>query len=446
MVHNMIETIFPPVMPRYEVQNLPSRRIKICDLPASILSNGRKVVGQVTINMTLTPLTLESVFRVESSIGEGELFDVTIDECNGRYSFFSESTSKEVCDGRILGPLEIGDGSSFESLIFHFAKFPSIGKRANYGKESYYPRLTLGSKTWQITIDVHGKCGFDAVGIATKKDGSKINSDEALDLISSLRCYLSFAFGEWCPPLLLVGITDEAIKWRRIERFVVGEGLFDKGWVDLQHPHTNHDRSTTALECGYEGFEALYLDAKWKSSLPVALSLMIQASDPQTDREVSTVISQIPLEMMCDIMGKSCNAACKLTQLLNSIKLPLNVPTSLKSLWEVSKTLPDEDACQGKGDKTPCETTPSTKRGIGPRTAVAVRNCIVHPTVENQQKLSRYVVSSGNPIGLLFDDSTRLFGKYAVLTILKQMEFNHLYFDRIENRYVSVPWTNSASE
>ncbi len=71
---------------------------------------------------------------------------------------------------------------------------------------------------------------------------------------------------------------------------------------------------------------------------------------------------------------------------------------------------------------------------------------LVHPTVCNTNKIQEKVTRSGGSLGLLLDDVTRLFYKYATLSILKEMEFIGQYFDRIEGRLVPVPWCGTSSD
>ncbi len=79
-------------------------------------------------------------------------------------------------------------------------------------------------------------------------------------MLECLALYLAFAFGDWCPPMIPVGIKDdERVVWKYARKMVIGQSKFDRGWISVE----NHAHARQSFQDGFAGFARLYEKSNW---------------------------------------------------------------------------------------------------------------------------------------------------------------------------------------
>jgi hypothetical protein len=285
-------------------------------------------------------------------------------------------------------------------------------------------RNALNNRTFALT----------GIGEVRRSDGSLFKKKDVIPLLNGLRIYLSFAFAEWCPPLLIVGANARTQKsWQRFSSFDVGQRWYSTGWLD--------DRHGDLLSDSYPGFCDLWSKPEWQTPLTQAVAWLIQATGRPNGPEGSIAFGQIPLEMLAWMAFvdtkpvvdsrefENLSANSKLQLLLYSCGIPLAIPDGLDSLRKVA-------------------TQQDNTVWSGPRIATEIRNTIIHPNKKNREKLAAWVKGkSVNEVQLL-NETHELFRWYITLVLLHFLEYRGTYANRLIPRIPGtlemVPWVTTA--
>jgi len=396
----MAETKQAPdrIVPFYETLE-PGKEIQLIkEDDATLKQNGTEVKGSVQIIQEWSPMGLHWVFMGADfdafGFGEVELESISF-KAKGRLL----SQGKHRVAGYIEGEVELGSNHKLDRVTFHLPNYPNF-----IGKNDFHDEITEGTKTtsirWnEVVLEVHDwrirlqpyrdifalrqkghesqKVVLTGVGEICRSDGSKFNKKNVMPILEALRIYLSFAFAEWSPPLLLVGSNDVAEKSCQFwSNYDVSPKSNFRGWVDEHHGQTLSD--------AFSGFWARWSQDKWQEPLELAVTWLIEASRQPGGTQGAIALGQIPLEMLASLVFvddrtivdpdefDKLSAASKLQLLLAHCGIPLEFPTGLPTLAKIANEQQKK------------------KRGVvvtGPQLVTKVRNTIIHPNEKNRNKL-----------------------------------------------------------
>ena len=171
-----------------------------------------------------------------------------------------------------------------------------------------------------------------------------------------------------------------------------------------------------------------------------AITWLIHASRKTGGAEGAIAFCQIPLEMLAWLVFVDDNpvldhdgfynlsAGNKLQILLNQCGIPRTVPPLLKTLLKV--------ATRDEGTQV-----------TGPNIATEIRNTIVHPSGKNREKFSSWVTGKNVKAEDLLRDTEQLFKWYVTLVLLRLMDYQGEYANRLVQRIPGtvekVPWASN---
>ncbi|MDP3278241.1 MAG: hypothetical protein Q8Q09_23845 [Deltaproteobacteria bacterium] len=339
--------------------------------------------------------------------------------------------------GVIYSDIEFGDGSQLSEVRFHVANFhDSVGIAVTDGQSTWAGRHELSHKGWTVTIDKvphfkelfaqlrTGGYGITHVGVIRRSDGSAFRSQDVSDVLKALDVTLTFSRGLWCPVVLPVGHDQNNERcWYRWTSLHVGRVSPIISWF----PEVDRS-SLTKL---FPGVLDRVSSSRWRDPLGVALHWYIEAVGARSGAEASIVYAQTALEVISSVLLvdelnlhtdqklDALKAYDRLSQLMNSVGLPNNIPQSLRSLRA--------DVSAGKLDKH--KTASSTISGI--------RNKIIHPTASNRMALAR--LSSTTVI-----EAMSLSIWHVEMVLLWLFKYSGVYSNRLRERSImdndNVPW------
>lgn len=361
--------------------------------------------------------------------------------------------------GYILGHIEIGSDHKLDRVTFHLPNYPCFWdnmhreKRIECGRNTheYWSEVLLEFDGWRIRLQPYPdisrlerdsrasrSCVLSGVGEIRKENGEQFKKKDIPPLLDALRIFLSFAFAEWMPPLLIVGSNTVREKsWQRWESFTVPENMGFSGWIDNRHSKN--------LSVAFPGFMALWSKEMWKEPLELAVNWLIESSRMSGGVHGAIALCQIPLEMLAWLVFvedraivnadefDKLSAASKLQMLLAHCGIPLDLPPGLETLSSVATRMQEKDG----------------KRSSGPQLSTKVRNTIIHPNKKNRKQLNDWAKDNLGHVelGHVEWETLQLFLSYITLVLLRLTGFSGKYVNRFtgDGEVEEVPWGDSKS-
>lgn len=450
----MAETTKAPdrIKPFYETPE-PGKGIELLkEDNATLKQNGTEVKGTVRITQEWSPMRLYWDFTRADfdafDFGEVELEWKKV-KAKGR--LFSKGQHRVA--GDIEGQVEVGSDHKLDRVTFHLPNYPDFT-----GENNFHDEITDGTKKtiirwtevvlefddWRIRLQPYQdifalrqksqKVVLSGVGEIRKKDDSQFKKNEVKPILEALRIFLSFAFAEWSPPLLVVGSNNVAEKscefWGN---FDVSHRTYPRGWLDEHHGQHLAD--------AFPRFMARWSHENWHEPLELAVTWLIEASRQSGGTEGAIAFGQIPLEMLAwlvfvddrtivdDSEFDKLSAASKLQMLLAHCGIPFEVPTGLSTLTKIANE----------------HKKKSGKDVTGPQLVTKVRNTIIHPNQKNRKSLTEWETAYSVKVSDIRWDTQQLFKWYITLVLLRLIGYSGKYANRLtpwnlDKRVEWVPW------
>ncbi|MEZ6058411.1 MAG: hypothetical protein R3C01_17050 [Planctomycetaceae bacterium] len=428
------------IKPFYKTPKSSKELLLLVEDDARLRQGGIEVNGRVQITQEWSPMRLYWEFNgthLEAfAFGEIELVWKN-EKVKGRLS----SQSEHQVAGYIEGKVELGSDHKLDRVTFHLPNYPNI-----IGGEQCHDEITKDGKTssrswfqvvlesdgWRITLQPHRdnfelrqkgreaqEVVLSGVGELRKADGSQFKKKEVKPILEALRIFLSFAFAEWSPPLLVVGSNEVAEKscqfWANYNLLPT---IYLRGWLDENHGQHLAD--------AFPGFMARWSRENWQEPLELAVTWLIEASRLSGGTEGAIAFGQIPLEMLAWLVfvddrtivdGKEferLSAASKLQMLLAHCGIPFEVPADLPALTKLAS---------------------NTEHTTGPQLVTKVRNTIVHPDMKNRKILADWENKHSVNNGDVLWETQQLFKWYITVVLLRLIN----YFGEYSNLLSSAP-------
>lgn len=438
------------IKPFYETPE-PGKEIQLIkEDDATLKQNGTEVKGTVQITQEWSPMGLYWDFTGADfdafGFGEVELESKSF-KAKGR--LFSQG--KHRVAGYIEGKVELGSDHKIDRVTFHLPNYPDF-----IGKNDFHDEITDGTKKtsirwnevvlevddWRIRLQPYRdtsslrqkgreaqKVVLNGVGEIRKADGSQFKKKKVKPILEALRIFLSFAFAEWSPPLLVVGSNEVAERscqfWGNYD---VSPRAYLRGWLDEQHGQHLAD--------AFPGFMARWSHENWQEPLELAVTWLIEASRQTGGTEGAIAFGQIPLEMLAWLVFVDdrtivdadefdrLSAASKLQMLLAHCGIPFDVPFGLPALTTLAS---------------------KTKHTTGPQLVTKVRNTIIHPNEKNRKSLAEWETTYSVKVGDIRWETQQLFKWYITLVLLRLIGYSGKYANRLTPRKMGdvelVPWS-----
>lgn len=442
------------IKPFYETPE-PGKEIQLIkDNDAILKQNGTEVKGTVQITQEWSPMGLYWDFTgVEfEAFGFGE---VELESKSFKASGRLFSQSRDRVSGFIEGKVEVGSDHKIDRVTIHLPNYPDFISTNDFHDEITdgttktsirWNEVVLEVNDWRIRLQPYRdifalrqkgresqKVVLSGVGQIRKADGSEFKKKKVEPILEALRIFLSFAFAEWSPPLLVVGSNDVAEKscqfWRNYD---VSPRPYLRGWADEHHGHYLAD--------AFPGFMARWSLESWQEPLELAVTWLIEASRQPGGSEGAIAFGQIPLEMLAWLIFvddrsiidsdefDKLSAASKLQMLLAHCGIPFEIPPNLSTLAKIATE----------------QQKKSGKNVTGPQLVTKVRNTIIHPNQKNRKILAEWEDAHSVKIGEIRWETQQLFKWYITLVLLRLVGYSGKYANRLTPRKMGdvefVPW------
>lgn len=435
--------------PFYETPE-PGKEIELRCEAATLTQNETVIAGTLRVIQQWSPMRLIWEFNGDdlTSVRKDCSARLQSESCDFDWDVWGVEPTQAW--GYIQGQIELGQNIVHE-VHFHLPNFPNgygadVCRQCDDRSESWL-RLSLGSGVWEVLIESHKdyftlhhdrreKCNvvLSGIGVLHRTDGAEFSTAEAVEFLDGLRIFLSFAFSEWCPPVLLVGTTaDDSRLWERWANYDIQTGWNPKGWLGPWQ--------RTAMTEAFPGFCDLWVREEWREPLQLAVTWLIEASRQSGGTEGAIAFGQIPLEMLAwlvlieeeEVLSKNAakrlRAGGRLEKLLRACRIPVRVPSRLKAL----KTVAENTDCQN-----------------GPQITTKVRNTIIHPDKKNRGFLPGWERDHGAKPSEVRWETKQLFKWYITLVLLSLMGYSGKYANRLTPHKLSqvelVPWVTPKEE
>jgi hypothetical protein len=447
----MTDKIQPPdrIKPFYETPE-PGKELQLLkEVDATLKQGDTEVKGTVQITQEWSPMGLYWEFTGADfdafAFGEVELKRKKV-KAKGR--LFSKGQHRVA--GYIEGKVELGSDHKIDRVTFHLPNYPDL-----FGGKQYHDEIIKDGKTtslswsqvilesdgWKIILQPYRdifalrqkgresqKVVLSGVGEIRKADGSQFKKKGVKPILEALRIFLSFAFAEWSPPLLVVGSNEVAERscqfWGNYD---VSPRTYLRGWLDEHHGQHLAD--------AFPGFMARWSHENWQEPLEMAVTWLIEASRQSGGTEGAIAFGQIPLEMLAWLVFVDdrtivdsdefdrLSAASKLQMLLAHCGIPFEVPVGLPALMILAS---------------------KTKHTTGPQLVTKVRNTIIHPNEKNRKSLAEWETAYSVKVSDIRWETQQLFKWYITLVLLRLIGYSGKYANRLTPRKMGdvelVPW------
>jgi len=353
--------------------------------------------------------------------------------------------------GSWSGGLDVGTSHKLDRVTFHLPNYPDLYGGQNYDEtiengdrqtSLRWSEVVLENDGWRIALQPHRQ-NFDlrqdarsrrvtllsGLGEIRRLDGTQFNKRHVKPILEAFRVFFSFALAEWVPPLFVVGSNSVSARtWQMWTNFDVTKQWYSRGWLDERHGQH--------LAEALPGFCELWRKNAWRLPLEQAVTWLIEASRMSGGTEGAIAFGQIPLEMLSWLVFvddvpildadefEKLSAGNKLQLLLSKCGIPLDIPPAFTALSTVANG--------------------ADKKMSGPRIATEVRNTIIHPQKKNREKVPGWVSKHGVKEADLLWETQQLFKWYITLILLKLMNYNGSYANRLSSHKFGtvepVPW------
>jgi hypothetical protein len=452
----MIEKIPAPdrITPFYETSE-PGKKIPLIEEDgATLKQNDIEVKGKVQITQEWSPMGLYWDFEGSSldGFGFGEV-EIKSTSFIAKGRLFSIGQNRVA--GYVQGTVELGSDHKLDRVTFHFPNYPEFIGNNDFNDEIAsgtkktiirWNEVILEADGWRIRLQPYRdifslrqkgrdsqKVVLSSVGEILRIDGSKFKKKRVEPLLKALRIFLSFAFAEWCPPLLVVGSNNVDKKSCQFwDNYDVLPTSYLRGWLDEHHGQHLAD--------AYLGFMNRWSKENWQEPLELAVTWLIESSRQSGGTEGAIAFGQIPLEMLAWLVFVDertiveadefdrLSAASKLQMLLAHCGIPFEVPSGLSTLTKIATD----------------QHTKSGKQVTGPQLVTKVRNTIVHPNEKNRKTLAEWEKVYSVKIGDIRRETQQLFKWYITLVLLRLIGYSGKYANRLISRIIGnvelVPW------
>ena len=373
-----------------------------------------------------------------------DLGNIVLRMVKGREAINAILTSNNLVavSGR-FSSLEIGEGSSLSTCVFHLPNFHDyLGSAVKYASKRSVQRarVTLEANGWIVTIDEHPSAdknlwealkssagyGITHVGKIQKTDGQTFSSEELRNLLGSLAYFLSFCRGIWVAPLLPVGFDKDGTRqWEEWRDWPLERWQTVSTWCNLL--------STECLSGSFPGFIRRLSNEVWAEPIRLSMWWYMASNMRAGGLEGSLVLAQAAFELLAwtylveeaKVLSKKgfedLPASDKLRLVLSSAKIKLAIPATLHELHKLSVSASWQD---------------------GPHALTEMRNSLVHPLPKKRRK-----VLDADPVAVYEAASLALW--YLELLLLWLFEYRGQYSNRLmRNVYrgeevEAVPWVTT---
>ena len=288
-----------------------------------------------------------------------------------------------------VGYIDNGEGRKTVGRLirvdFSLANFPSfLGDLVSTDSEDAPAgRASLVSRDWTLTLDavpapfdtfndpsVEGGYVITHAGRLERTDNAEFSVDDARAVLTDLYWFFSFCRGKPSAAALPVGISAQGSHvWTDWSSVSIGAHSSQSatGWLNL--------KNTSGLRNLFARFFDKLREPVWAKSLPLAIYWYLEASSVGGDSTL--ILAQAAFELIAwnalvkgaQPISKSAfdklTAEGELRKMLELACVPLDIPKTLTALAALA-------AASGWAD--------------GPKSLVGVRNALVHPTKEKNEK------------------------------------------------------------
>lgn len=289
-----------------------------------IVAHGTGVVKLNWFPTTRIKYSFESNNSVTSNFKEShvlELVNLKV-SCKANATKYQLSVGiKTEVSGFLHEPAVITSNSNLSYVIFHLTNFHScqLLLEANGWKVTIAPV----EKIKELTNSLEDEGGYAITHVAKLEKSNKhtFTSEEALDILSGLSSFLSFARGMWVVPLLPISFNAENIPtweiWYSSTASAYQRNI--TSWFPVQRPEN--------LTEAFVGFMNLWEDPDWQQPLQLAIHWYVESNLQAGAIDGSIILAHSALELLYEhrigIFIKN-NAALKLEKLFKKSKLPIN--------------------------------------------------------------------------------------------------------------------------
>lgn len=256
--------------------------------------------------------------------------------------------------------VEFGRARSVDRVEFYVPNFPTTyGKNDKFIKASNSMQrvgiILLENDEWQVEMNslmdlenpekiLKKENGFllTHAGLLKKKSGQSFSLKRAREAMECLKYFLSFARGSFTGPILQTGYGKAGkFAWGCCNTHLYDSWKSVMGWFDYQHAEM--------LSSLFPGFCKKWNSDEWKDDVKLSLYWYLRSNTGSGGIEGSIILLQAALELISwslmvnekhsisDKGFRALSAADKISLLLSSIGIPLEVPESLPRLKQLTK-------------------------------------------------------------------------------------------------------------
>lgn len=293
-------------------------------------------------------------------------------------------------EGVFQACVRVGPDRPVRAILFHVPNFHEyVGDPIRSDRTFHRGRLRLKAGEWIVTIDqsskhrdvqkaLEGRGGFGIghAGLITRVDGSRFKLAQVSELWSSLHFFLTFARGNWCGPIIPVGMGNRRPVWTEWCRWRIKPWRAVRSWFPLL---------VGEIPQAFEGFQTLWSDQLWNEPLRELVNWYVEANLNAGAAEGALVLAHSGLDLlswMRLVVQKPVyspndfddfHADKRIRLVLADLGIPGDVPTSIPHAHALMTSENVKD---------------------GPELINRLRNAIVHPTPAKRAFLARVPGSS----------------------------------------------------
>jgi hypothetical protein len=311
--------------------------------------------------------------------------------------FGNDDTNMKIIKARLFNFIDFwgGNGSSAYDLVLVWQNLKIVISAIKNKKEAF-DRLKAGA----VYEETH------VVEIAYI-DKSDISGVDAIKIIQTLNCFLTFVKGSWC-------------------QLVMPEGFYDgeRVWFQLNAPREAYRNpsswfpihSAKAVQTLFENFYPSHSKPELIELWQTLIYWYQNANNNERGLDAGIIIAQTAMErlsyfvivqdsgMLSEKGFKDLRASDKFRLLLSHYKVDLNVPESLKKMTS---------------NMTKCRWTD------GPHAVTDIRNALVHPKMQNRDAIHASMY-----------DAWRLTMWYLEVCFLKFFNYKGSYTNRLTAQWL----------
>ncbi len=323
-------------------------------------------------------------------------------------------------------PFSIGDGPLSE-VRFGIVNRPRFVWTEAAPEGVGQGELRLDSRDWEVSIRPSG--GYELESKLRETGGFAITHQatlrnkkgafsvaEGMDHLRCLHCFLAFARGAWCPPVLPVGLDEEGrVVWEDWAVWVMDDARWHQTWLDSSYPQGMH--------LLYPEFVKLW-SGPWRRTLQRLTHMYVEAN-ARTSVDTGVVVSVAALQLLAWSASlrkepgfPAANPSDKISYLVEWMSLPSEIPAEASALnAHALKRFPRDP-----------------ERRKAPHMVEQIRHDIVHPARDPAPPNAELDARS---LGL----------QWLELGMLRLMNYSGRYVNRLKRQHtfgehLPVPWAS----